>query len=446
MRAALAVLLPLIVVCNAVKRCATRENVGGPADRRVSIYDAVVLLEAARSSLCEADLTVLNVGLCFGTEAFSRIPRPSGDRPTDNRASCEPIRHGPNAAVFTSAFRLLERRLIKDLLFKKEVIVGVYRWADRILNDAERQAVAPPRRARPVSPGSTDQLASAVRALRTDHVLRFGRDLLTRNDFAIRDANFVDLPVQRFWNVARVPVDDLMNAISETANQISASRLMLHQLIADRLILYDVYTRVLDLASSVCSLAEDAIATNTDRTSPTTGPVMVSRLRLLIGRVRLLVDQIEYMGVLYKDALERLEQAHKYIQQSLEACCGSLLCEEVLGASAETSTPAPMQYAASTSTGIEPLSAEACGSVVTHTGNSPLLPFDQGTDATVRPEVVDIIVQAVMNPSPALRGLLAGMPQSATIAKELLACVVCTGDRRTTMETSPTVTIKDDRC
>ncbi|CEO98735.1 Secreted protein [Plasmodiophora brassicae] len=408
MRVALAVLLPLIVVCNPGTRCDTRGNVGGPADRRAGISDAVVLLEAARSSLCEADLTVLDVGRSFGTDRLQRVPRPSGDRSANNRASRQPIRHGPNAPAFTTVFRLLEQRLIKNVLSSTREISRVHSWADGILNDPERQTVAPPRHDHHVSRDRFDKLVSIVRSLGTDHMLRFGRDLHTRNDFAIRDANFVDLPVQRFWNVARVSVDDLMNAISETANQISASRLMLHQLIVDRLILYDMYTRILDLASSVCSLAEDAVAADTERMSPTKATKMVSPLRTLIGRVHLLIGQVECMGVLYNDALEHLEQADKHIQQSLEL-----------------------------------LSVEARGSVVSRMGNSPV---DRGEDATVLPEVLDEIAQAFTNPSPAVPGLIAGMPQSATTAKELLACVVCTDGRRTPMETSRTVTIVDDCC
>ncbi|SPQ93115.1 unnamed protein product (mitochondrion) [Plasmodiophora brassicae] len=355
--------------------------------------------------------------------------------------------YGPNPPKFMSIFCRLERRLTAETTADLELITNLYESAHQALNDPERNAPEP-HRSRRISHDTVAQLASVVQALLGNQGRR------TTNLFTIRDANFVVLPVRRFWNATRVPVDDLTNAISETANQISASRSTLRQLNVDRLILYGVYTRVLGVSASVYSLSTDAVMSS-DRTS-SMASMMMDRvtLRVRVARVRLLVGQIEYMGTLYQDAVACLEQASKHIELSSSlASLDPLLSEELirddsspsginqrsrtrpvpgLEASAETSTSVSVQTDSSlTSADVQPI-VETLGSAATNCNNP--LPVDQGALEDYSDDI-DLGDNQIVEEG------------AVTPADDILSSVPCITDQRgAPVQTSPILTVNDNAC
>ncbi|CEO94619.1 hypothetical protein PBRA_000404 [Plasmodiophora brassicae] len=304
-----AVGLLVVLLCGASKRNARRDS--RPADNRQHVSEAVVYLEEARSSLCEAERIILGVGSCF----LVGLPDISGNPDSQGR----PICHHENPPNFEDAFHHLEVGLMLQMDFHVDSVVAVDRWI---------QQVAPKSRIRHAGIGTYDDHRDLItRLLSTIRTFPLGKNWTDvpsvdhpPNIFAERDANFVDLPVRRFWNMTHVPMDDLDDAISVTSGQIAASRAMLTQLDADRRVLRDVFQRALNLSVPSQKLMEALLTDDRLRWPPTTNMTTVRQhclaLDINVAQWQLFLYDIIEVADLFMDAFDRLDDADRNVEES----------------------------------------------------------------------------------------------------------------------------------
>ncbi|XXQ30280.1 PAP-associated domain-containing protein [Plasmodiophora brassicae] len=320
----------LVVLSAAVRRDARRGD--GPADNREHIREAVFRLEQARSSLSGAERIILSVGQSFGNDLL-RIPEAP-----DLLGVC----HQPNRPNFEAVFRDFEQRLITGTVSLMESIASTYYWihllADQNANNTQCADERPQRRQQRIYQDVVSQLTSTIRSWAPDNdQVKVLQSMLQSNRipnvFAMRDANYVVLPVQHFWNVTRVQIDDLLDAVSETRRQIAASRVLLKHLSSDLIVLHEVYKSTLDLSLQSYNLTWTVLMEATclwpDSVNKTVVHGVLTDLGANIDRWRLQRDQVAYMATLYADAFLDLDNARDHVEECRYlANLDSLLADE----------------------------------------------------------------------------------------------------------------------
>ncbi|XXQ33530.1 Uncharacterized protein PBTT_03992 [Plasmodiophora brassicae] len=312
----------LAVVCGAAQCNADRPN-EGPADNRTHVSDAIVRLEEARSSLSTAERIITDMARSFPGHTLRQIRRPSGTGESTRSPSVCPYANPP---TFEAVFRTFERGLVTGLLSHLTSVDTLERLICCIFSTIDNHIqCGSPNRGATVRRNSTvvlvDRLASIMRTgtVRTRTV----DSHRPPNIFAMRDANFVDLPVRRFWNVTQVPVEDLVNAITVTRGQIAATRSMVIQMNADRVVVMDLFYEALALSKrrliTSMTLLVNLLGQLTSTLSGENIPVVekdIASVRASAHQFELLVDRVTHMKERYKAALKHLDNAVIYLHQS----------------------------------------------------------------------------------------------------------------------------------
>ncbi|XXQ40006.1 PAP-associated domain-containing protein [Plasmodiophora brassicae] len=268
-----------------------------PARRPAGNREAIVLLEEARSLLCDADCIIVGVGLSLGAELLTSgaaARRPRGRRLT-----------------FEDAFRCFDRAAVAHLLSHVSAVGHMQRRIRRVVgNGAGDGALGA------CVNDYRDLLIRLVSIIRTDQAAAFQdacRVVRPPNIFATRDASFVDLPVRRFWD-EDVPIGDLADAISVTYGQVAASRSMVEHLSADCVVLHDVFQRAMDLAYPTHALGKTVLG----EASTSSSPIIRSEIVALsdsLQRLSLMLRHTWRMRDLYRVAVGRLDMATRRLDR-----------------------------------------------------------------------------------------------------------------------------------
>ncbi|SPQ93116.1 unnamed protein product (mitochondrion) [Plasmodiophora brassicae] len=289
----------LIVLCDAGKRrTGVRRRAAGPVDHREHIAEAVLRLEEARSSLCEAERIVLNAAQSFGYLL--------GDPPTSDSTRVT-TRH--------TGYAVPSDEILPDfeVIFKgfEDTFVSIVMTHIRLALEGNFCAKRDCR-----------DIALAIASLvRFDGAHRFqAMHQISRppNIYAMRNASYISLPVQRFWNVTNVPINDLTHAIAITSNQVTASRSMVRDICIDSLLLQVLCLRVIDISTPGLQLGDALLTSRLCRTSPmeTTRVEKFEAFRASLDRVRSLFAKISHALDLFQAATRQLVSAYEHVERS----------------------------------------------------------------------------------------------------------------------------------
>ncbi|SPQ93112.1 Uncharacterized protein PBTT_00734 [Plasmodiophora brassicae] len=303
-----------VIICLATNKRHVR---GWPVDNREHICEAVMHLEDARASLCEAERIVLDVGREFGGNLL-HFSLPSDSHDTTRDPDRPPVSHDSSMPNFEAVFSLFERRIVTDIVALMEAVANAYHWVQVVASQNWTETMLPIARAqtRRFYRDTLTDLASVIRCWAPEITDRCRRP----NIFAIRDASYVELPVQRFWDLTSVPINDLTRAILQTIKQVAASRSMLDLLNIDRVSLHDVYHSALTLSATRCRLMQSMVeSARTQMGIPELTIIerVFSTLRDHTRRLMLLHRHTEYMASMYRAAFEHLDRADGHIAHSL---------------------------------------------------------------------------------------------------------------------------------
>ncbi|XXQ33529.1 Uncharacterized protein PBTT_03991 [Plasmodiophora brassicae] len=288
--------------------CVHRRDVDGPAETRVHVAEAIVHLEDARLLLREAERLIVSAGsIFFGDPLHIRLPSDAPDTTTS------PARHDADPPGFESVFGNFERGLSMCLASYQQSVQVMETLIRRTANATGC-----------VLRNFAWNRGAAALTRRLMSVLRIQRPVGHRpNIFAIRDRTFVHLPARRFWNVTRVSMGDLADAMTISLRQIAATRTMLVQMGADRVIIHELFSQAMILSRRRMLATTDILA-DARRRLPTL-PTMINMAavdadlaaaRANLDLLKVLVVHLALLQERYEDALELVDNARRHVQQS----------------------------------------------------------------------------------------------------------------------------------